>query len=513
MRIKKITIAFIMIFTFLISCLSLGMEASAMEANPVDFSSFVNCYKGDVYTTPTYVTPLTKSQYYNVGTKCYAKYEEKTITGKPKIQNYGFKINGEFYTSSYLLNKNGTYLIETYPYEKVDGIIRPKGSVALETIYVTVDLDYDVTLKKTIYSYDAYDTTNAFLEAVQANFSENVVISSESTVLLKNTFTACKNNKEKRTIKIKGTFEKVEYIYDITIGPSTEASKGEFVDLSVASLNIKGIASRYNSSYRGGSLVDSLRALITESVNDDLNLSVEQSIYLEFLNDFTYKPLNSIDFETYSLEVKIQDSILSENWFIADIHILIYQQSYLTKDNLAVKLSSLEYLENQENINSYTTYIKFNYKDLEYYDYETKPTLTPYLDIANKKINYTISYGTVSDSRSEAITIVSSTATAKIITNYNYIVLPKKESLEYKNQVGVLVGSKMLKAFDTRDYYFRYEIEKENGDDYLKINLYETATNEELDSATVKIYYQNSNSENFFFKLLRDYGNFLKNIF
>ena len=97
--------------------------------------------------------------------------------------------------------------------------------------------------------------------------------------------------------------------------------------------------------------------------------------------------------------------------------------------------------------------------------------------------------------------------------NYNYIVLPEKESLLYKEQIGVLINGELYKVKDVKDYYFKYNFVEEENADYMVINLYDASTNEEISTKKVKILYENFNNDNFFQKILKGYGNFLRKLF
>lgn len=515
MYLKKIWILGVSLFTlfFLISMFSLN--AYAMEGSYQDFSAYVNCFKGDVYNTPVYITPLTKTNYYNVGTKCYAKYAEKTITGRPKINNFGFKINDEFYTSSVLLGKNGTYVIESFPYKKENGIIKPSTDVPLETIYVIVDLEYKVEMKRTIFSYDAFDSVSAFMESVNQSFTKPVTINPDSITLLKNTYNACKKNKEKRVVEISCRYENIDYKFNITISPFTEEIGERFVDLREAATNIKGIAFKYVSSYKGLGLVESLRGSITNKVIDSLNLASEQSVELDFKNDNTYPTLTSSEdlYRPYTLEISIVDSITNSNNVYVELPILIYQPAFVKEDNLACEYSSYSYLPSQDYLNPVTTFLKFEMGSREYYDLETTPSITGIIDVNNLKLTTTLSYDGIKRTISNKIIISEIVETIKIVTNYNYIFLTKADSLEYRDQVGVLVNSKLYKANETKEFYFNYDIFNENNTDMLKITLFNAKTNQEIETKIVRIVYRSSNSENFFQKFLKSYGNFLRSIF
>lgn len=510
MHLKKIII---IIVTVLCSFMFLSSTSVfALEANSKDFSSYINCYKGDVYTKSTTISPLTRNNKYNVGTKCYAQYKEYDITGKARANNYGFKVNNEFYVSPVTLSESGTYLIEVFSIKKENNIIKPKGS-ALETFYVFVDLEFELKLKTKNYATDLYDSPAEFIEDLEKNFSEKVAIKSESDALLRSTFLNCKKNKVQETITIKVIFENVEYPFDITILSSSEDIKKTFVNIGQASLNIKPIAVEYDPEYKGEYVSTCLKNLIGNRVLDDLNLAPEQSVSFEFRTDKTYPTLSSVDYKILSLELYIEDELDKTNSVVVDIYLLVYQTYYITDEMIKIDFTSNDYLEKQTIVNEYQTYLCIEFGDSKYYDYDAKINTTFNLDTTNKKLTYNLKYHDLNVNQTIIINIVDSISTFKIVTNYNYIVLPEKESLLYKEQIGVLINGELYKAKDVKDYYFKYNFVEEENADYIVINLYDASTNEEISSKKARILYENFNNDNFFQKILKGYGNFLRKLF
>ena len=511
MRIKKIIglSTGILAFGTLFSITSV----KAMEANSKDFSSYVNCYKGDVYNTPTYIAPLTRNNKYNVGRKCYAQYKDKDITGSPRITNYGFKINGEFYTSPVLLDTNGLYLIETYPTVQEGNIIKPKGTTALETIYVMVDLDYSVELKTTNYMTDAYDSVNAFLEALKSNFNQDVIIDSASELSLKNTFLDCKKNNTKKTISIKVSYENIDYNFNVTISSSNDEIKNSFVNLGDASLNIKPIAIQYSPDYKNEYVSSSLRSYLTESIINDLGLAPEQSVDIDFTDDKLYPSLNSTDHKALSIGVTISDTIIPTNMVKTNIYIMIYQPYYVKGDYLKIEYKSMDYLATQTEVNSYRTYLAITDDKNTYYDYSANVSVTFVLNTDNKTLKANLAYQNIKTVVSDTINVVTSPTDLRIVTNYNYIILPQKDSLNYKDQVGVLINNKFYKSSDVKGYYFTWDILEDENDDYLIVSMYDFKSNEQVGNKKAKIIYENTENRNFFEKMLYGYGKFLRKIF
>lgn len=489
------------------------VSVNAMEANQTDFSSYLNIYKGDVYSEPVYISPLTRNNKYNVGTKCFAKYQDKDITGKPLMNNYGFKINGEFYMSPVLLSESGMYLIETFPTEKVGNVIKPKGNTALETTYVMVDLNYSVELKSKNYLIDAYDSAAALIEAIKNNFNQNVTLSPQSEIMIKNTFTAVKTNGIKKTITINATYESVNYSFEISISPSSKEIEESFVDLSQAVLNIKPLATLYDADYKNDYVSSSLRSYITENVVNDLNLAPEQSVEVEITDDKMYPSLNASDHKAISVGLAITDSITGKK-VKTNVYILIYQPYFVKSDNLQIEFKSLDYLATQTEVNAYRTYLKFEDESNTYYDYYNNGVKATFnLNTEKETLISTLTYQGLARAVQDKINVVESSTTTKIVTNYNYIVLPKKDSLKYKDQVGAVVNGKFYKADDVKGYYFDYNVIEEENDDFLSITMYKMGSNEEVSSKKTKIIYENTSNDNFFQKILKGYGNFLRKIF
>ena len=95
------------------------------------------------------------------------------------------------------------------------------------------------------------------------------------------------------------------------------------------------------------------------------------------------------------------------------------------------------------------------------------------------------------------------------LLDVNYLIV-KKNSLEYKNQVGFYDGKTLYKDLENSSYYFRYDFLE---DETCKISLFKKENNEEIDTKVIKVYQKDSEKVNFFQKMLKNYGDFLRFIF
>lgn len=505
MRVKtKISILSAILFLVFI-CFFFGIKSYAAEIDYNDFSTYLNCYKNDIYTEATYIKPLTKVNYYNVGSECYAKYNLKTIEAStPKYSNIGFKVNDEFYISAYYLNETGTYKIESYFYEKnSDGYYQARGN-ALETFYVYVNLGFELTQNRSNFYYENYSSEAEFVEDVKNSFSEEITLTLQSQNSLKKAYESY--NGETKTITITLTFKNVSYDFSVKLNPLKDAKNNFNTLTDVVEKAKEGQAYANQTNYKAGtSIKDTLSSVILKRASNNLNLAEGQKVDLEIQNDLVFKSFGSNNCLTYNFQV-IASEVGTNEEIVFTIPIMIYKPEYLknTKNYMKAEFSSDEYISGQKILNSYYTYLSFTENNTVYNDYLNTPSITSFeINEDKKTVTYSLKYGDVEVKTSETIKVVQSDAKPKIKTRYNYIVLKNKKSVDFQSQIKIECSTAYSVKYDTVDV---------DGEDWLNICIYDETTGETLASENVKIMYIN-NSNSFFLKVMKVYGDFLRKIF
>ena len=503
MCIKKKILLTLPILTFII--LMFTFSSYAMEINKTDFSEYLNCYKNDIYTEPTYIKPLDKTNYYNVGTECYNVYKTKEIKAeKPKYSKIGFKVNDEFYMSAYYLNETGTYKIEVFFYEKnKDGYYQARGN-AIESFYVFIDLGFELTQNKTNFYYEYYENSDEFIEDVSNSFNKNVELTLATQNSLKSNFSSYNN--ESKAIGLNVSYKSVSYNFTINLVPLKEI-EANFYDLAdvVANATV-GQAYPYDKSITNSTyLNDILESSIINNIANKLKLADGQKVDIEITNNVNIKSFGSNLYQTYSLPITITE-VNKKDEYSFSLPILIYKPNYLSedKDFMKIEFESDEYISGQNIPNNYYTYLEFNENDVVYRDYENIPVLNNFsLNEVKNVIIYNLNYQGIEKNFTNNVQIVVEVSKPKILTRYNYIVLPNRESITFQNQIKVLCDISYRTSYDIVDI---------DGEDWLSIEVYSTDTNEQIISKNVKISYIKQNNS-FFSKILKGYGDFLRKIF
>lgn len=499
---KYILITILSIFIFFTAFV---MSTYAIDINNGNFSKYLNCYINDIYTKPTYIRPLTKTDYYNIGSECYSQYAQEQIKAeKPKYDNYGFKVNGEFYLSAYQLIENGIYEIEVYFYERTkEGYYKARGT-ALESFNVYVDLDFEVSQTKTNFYYEYYNNEDEFLEDVKNSFNQDVDLTLASQNSIKNYYKNFKN--EEVAIGIVGVFKNVSYNFNIHLLPISEI-KNNFKDLSEVTKNSsQGQAFLYDGNIINSSKFDyieeALNARIINNIYNTLELSDGQRCDVELDSKTAIKNMSSDTTRIYTILANISSG--NESTYIS-VPVLIYKEKYLEEnlDTLCIDFESYDYYDNQKIANNYKTYLKFNVNEIDYYDYENTPGLINFsFNSSVKKISYSLVLNNLQAKRTEDANLVSEKEKIKILTKYNYIILPKKDSLAFENQIKIESNVACSKRCETINL---------DGEDWLSINVY-SSDNEIIANKNVKIIYKNNELKGFK-KFLYSYGEFLRKIF
>ena len=192
---------------------------------------------------------------------------------------------------------------------------------------------------------------------------------------------------------------------------------------------------------------------------------------------------------------------------------MIYQSYYVKDDCLKIEYKSMDYLATQTEVNSYRTYLAITDDRNTYYDYSANVGATFVLNTENKILKANLSYQNIKTVVSNIINVVTSPTDLRIVTNYNYIILPQKDSLNYKDQVGALINNKFYKSSDVKGYYFTWNILEDENDDYLIVSMYDSKTNEQVSNKKAKIIYENTENKKKKKKMLYGYGKFLRKVF
>ena len=190
-RIKIISLCFtlIMFFCFIFSRTP---QLNAIETkNNKDFSQFVNINKPKTsedtitYTSEITIQTINKTNDYQICNELQSIYGETVeissdMTYK-KQNNYGFKINGEFFTESVTIKENGNYLIQVCFFAVSNKIISI-SSKPIESFNITVDLERKLEMSKKIFYYEHYSYTNDFINDIEKsnNLSANLTYNSKT---------------------------------------------------------------------------------------------------------------------------------------------------------------------------------------------------------------------------------------------------------------------------------------------------------------------------------------------
>ena len=509
MRIKLKIVSFLIIFLAFFT--TIGSVYAKEEVNKSDFSSYINCFKNDLYDEEIYVSPLTNNRYYNIGNKCKDKYPELTEYKATSVKkDYGFELENEFYVSPVLIAKSGTYKIDIYRYKKEKGIIKKYGTTPLETTYITVDLEYTVNISKTTFSYDTVDSSNSLIQNILSYYNKNVKLTTESSNLIKETYNFLRTSKGSKEIKIKVYYEGKNYTQNILL---TEAKNNNenYVNLKEKALNIN-LATLYNYNYKGQNITSCLYDLLYKTTINELNLPVEQSVSLKFDSSRNYEAVLEDGYKCYSIDATVSDSFDKNNCCYPQINILVYGNGFVKEENLKCSYSNFDYYKYQEKENDIKTYLEFNVGGKTYLDYLNDKLTHSYkfeLNENNNKIITTLKYENINKTFPNPINIVEDIKKIKIVTNYNYLIVDDN-NFSYKNQVGFYDGKALTKDLESKDYYFRYDFLDNNT---CKISLFKKDSNEEIDTKTIQIYNKTNEKTNVFKKMLKNYGDFLRIIF
>ncbi len=503
MRIKyKILTFFGVILTMMIS---LSFSVYAIDIQPSDFSQYVNCFKNDIYTEATYITPLNKINLYNVGTECFDKYGEKEIKANPpKYSNFGFKINGEFYISAYQLTETGTYKIEIFFYERTkEGYYKAKGT-SIETFYVFVDLGFNVEQTKTNFYYEYYNNEEEFIEDVNNSFNQDISLTLAAKNALKKGYS--EYNGEKKTMNISIIFKNVLYNFTIYL-VSLDEIKDNFLSLSDVIKDAKiGQAYLYENRYSSMDTInEALGVKILNNVYKNLKLADGQKVDIEIDSDVNMKTIGGKTFQIYTIPIKVTEINTNEE-IMFSLSLMIYKENYLLneKDCMRIDFENFEYFKNQTILNNHETYFEFFKNSVAYRDYSNTPHVKEYrFNHDTNQLICSLYYKNLEETKKISISFIEESTNTKILTRYNYIVLPKKDSVSFSNQIKIISSEPNTYTCNVIDI---------NGEDWLEINVISSVTNEKIASKTVKIVYIKNNM-NFFQKITFEYGKFLRKIF
>lgn len=188
------SVSLIFLFSFVFS--SSNVSAFSTNNNK-DFSRFVNINKPGgstneiTYTEEITIQTINKTNEYQIATELQPIYGEfcevsSDMNYKNK-NNYGFKVNGEFFTESYTINESGTYFIQIYFYT-ISNNISIISSNELESFTINVDLELKLEMTKKVFYYEHYGYNNDLIEDVQNSLNTTEILSSISTSRLNELF-------------------------------------------------------------------------------------------------------------------------------------------------------------------------------------------------------------------------------------------------------------------------------------------------------------------------------------
>lgn len=506
MRIKKkmLILTILIIFIFMLVLPSFSVFASNIDNN--DFSQYLNCFYNDVYTEDTYITILAKAKYYNVGRECYGKYGEEQIeASKPKYAKVGFKVNGEFYMNTYHLTEDGEYKIEVFFYDKNEyGYYKPHGE-ALETFKVYMNKGFNIAQNKTTFCYN-YDNSEDFLNDVKNSFNETIDMTPATINSIKNFYDNFDG--KKKSLGISVIYKNVTYPFTIHLVSLKDVKDSFYSFEEVTKDALHGEAFLYENAYSSYStLNDALEDIIVNNISKKLKLADGQRFDISFSSKVNMKNIGANNVQTYSIPM-IMSEVGTNQEYSFILPVMIYKKNYLTedKDFMKIEFENNEYYKGQNAPNNYITYLDLQKEDgsESYRDYVNTPSLTAFsLNLNKNTIEYTLNYLTFSKSFSKKVEITEQDEKTRILTKYNYIILPKKDSTDFISQIKVECNT---------SYKANYNVVDVDGADWLSIEIYDSKTNELLVSRMEKIAYINNNLS-LWRKMLKGYGDFLRKIF
>lgn len=178
-RCKKMLIAPLMFSTVFLGIMAANASETALGS---DFSQVVNVNNSGTYSTPIYLQVLRIAKEFNVASEFQSAYGETVSTSRSSSifknrNDYGFKINGQFYNDGISLTDNGTYHIEGYNCKiNSDGVTVPTTKIESEDFTITIDVGKEINLNKDTFYYQNYDYAEEFVKDVISSFSEEVTL-------------------------------------------------------------------------------------------------------------------------------------------------------------------------------------------------------------------------------------------------------------------------------------------------------------------------------------------------
>lgn len=481
---KKIHIFFISFsFLFLICfCFTLPNSNAFSTKDNKDFSQFVNLNKSGTYTKEITVQTINEAEFYEIATEFQTIYGETYKISDDmyykKQSNYGFKINGEFFTESYTIDKSGTYLIQVHFFSTSNKISSP-SSKAIEEFTIKVDLDMKLEMIKKTFYFEHYSYLNDFLNDVSTSMNlENVVLSSNSRIMLTEAFnsyiTIRKNDENYVADKIESniilTFDNFNEEFPVTI-KSIRSSDIEPINWEQMLSKNEDLVIDTNKyySYIGNNLKD-IEDINQEIINLKMNVPEGHLIKIDFECNITmpsvsYSGVSNDYIIKYNLTDVGTGSIHSFNrkvfFYNGNLNTDTEKPNIEYIDNLVIKQNDLDfdYLSLISNV-----YDILNFNGVNYHSVFNIKSIT----VDKSKVDiftpgkYDVIFTCIDNSnntKTDTISVeVIDSHSPKVLAKYNKIYISKDDK-EFLNQIKIIDN---YKVDDSKTKYTFVE-ESENG--------------------------------------------------
>ena len=555
-KLKKIFITSIFIFISFVTLITIfAFNTNVYASNEINvedtsnasqFSEYLNLVKEGTYYSEFTISTFENTDVYQNCKEINEKYPNKTIKKNnisPNIKNFGFKVNGEFYATSYQIENSGTYNISVC--SKITKNNEIKAGTIFETFKIYVDLNYEINLFKTKFYVENYNTPafNNFMTDLMnsINKNDNEIIYINNQTELQNLFFSVSSSKNNEKVMVE--FKKDNFIYKTEIEicsleniPNEEKdnfskSKDEFLKNIYEDLKLSSNGELYCAlAYEN---LNSFKDTFYQYLNNRIVKNDAQ--YIDILIDT--KELNNINSITSTKYVKKNIIVtLSSNSLNEDINFyvtcVIYNLENVLKstkkyrfDFINLLKEEYEFNDSPQNVlnNINLKYIEIGVEDgtnNRYKDFSFLNQITPFLDkeknssindagkwqsIGEKELSIDLFLNFYNEDYSDIVKkniMVKNENKIKILTKYNVILLKNLNDTNISDQIKVISKNQDL------EYEIKYTFDTE------KQVCIIVATNDN-NSITKIISYQiiDNYNDNWWLSFLYKYKKFLTNIF
>lgn len=443
---KKFALLIMILATFGLTTAIAFADDSVLDSN---FSQIVNVNNNGTYSKDIYLQTINNAISYNVANEYKNIYGETVDTSRSNSSfkerdNYGFKVNGEFYTSGVVLSEDGFYHVEGYYFEYVNDIKVPTTKINFEDFTIEIKKNDEIILNNNTFYYQNYDNADDLINDIEKSFSKTININVSSQNQIINAYKNMVNNSIKETKILNITIKEVNNSFTIYLKSIDETGTIEELDIDEITKNVEPVVvnvAKY-SDYIGKTIS------LIEDLESELLLVLDvpepHSITIEVLNE---PKLTSYSKSTLSdvkyIEYEIYDRTFKHSYTYSR-PFYIYNSNKFT-DNDAPKVEFYENIVLDLNSNfKFQDFVEsvydsvFNqksYSNVEKitYDFSNIQVSVP----GNYKISVTVSdYSENQKTYSTTVKVVSNSA-PKILQKYSKIYIKRGLNI-YDDQIMVI---------------------------------------------------------------------------